>query len=143
VTPSTVQQELLNQLSRNIGKLPDHGASGTSFDLTAAQIGVADGFAMSTANPAFAQAAADKLAARFVSQSAIFLSNAARLEALAAASPDPAQAAALRAQAATYRETAAAFSKVDAAYLLAKYPPGEKIIVIKIGDVRVEYGASS
>lgn len=143
VTPSTVQQQFLDELSKNIGKLPDHGASGTVFDLSAAQIGVADSFVMSTANPAFARAVADRLAARYVSQSAIFSSNAARLEALAAASTDPAQAAALRAQAATYRETAAAFSKVDAAYLLAKYPPGEKIIVIKIGDVRVGYGASS
>ena len=39
-----------------------------------------------------------------------------------------------------YRQTAAKFAGVDAAYLLAKYPPGEKIIVIKLGDVRVGYG---
>jgi hypothetical protein len=140
VSPSTVQQQFLDELSKNIGKLPDHGPSGTVFDLTAAQIGVADGFVMSAANPAFAQAVADRLAARYASQSAIFSSNAARLTALAGVTSDPAEVKALLAQAQSYRKTAAAFSKVDAAYLLAKYPPGEKIIVIKIGDVRVGYG---
>jgi hypothetical protein len=55
---------------------------------------------------------------------------------------DPAEVKALLAQAKIYRQTAATFSKVDAAYLLAKYPPGEKIIVIKLGDVRVGYGPS-
>ena len=48
----------------------------------------------------------------------------------AAVTSDPAQVKALLAQAKLYRATAATFSKVDAAYLLAKYPPGEKIIVI-------------
>jgi hypothetical protein len=97
---------------------------------------------MSTANPAFAQTVANNLAARYASQSAIFSSNAARLEALAAATSDPAQAQALLAQAKIYRAVAA-FSQVDAAYLLAKYSPGEKIIIIKRGDVRVGYGAST
>jgi hypothetical protein len=135
-----IQLEFQNQLQQNLGRLPDHGASGTAFDLPASNIGVADGFVMSTADPAFAQTVANNLAARYASQSAIFASNAARLEALAAQTSDPAQAQALLAQAKIYRDTAATFSKVDAAYLLAKYPPGEKIIVIKAGDVRVGYG---
>jgi hypothetical protein len=137
-----IQLEFQNQLQQNLGRLPDHGASGTAFDLPAANIGVADGFVMSTANPEFAQTVANNLAARYASQSAIFSSNAARLEALAAQTSDPAQAKALLAQAKIYRATAATFSQVDAAYLLAKYPPGEKIIVIKAGDVRVGYGPS-
>ena len=59
---------------------------------------------------------------------------------------DSAKAEVLQVQAAsygvtaTYRATATEFAKVDAAYLLAKYPPGERIIVIKLGDVRVGYG---
>jgi hypothetical protein len=137
---SKIQLEFQNQLQKNLGRLPDHGASGTAFDLPASNIGVADGFVMSTADPAFAQTVANNLATRYASQSAIFSSNAARLEALAAQTSDPAQARALLAQAKIYRDTAATFAKVDAAYLLAKYPPGEKIIVIKAGDVRVGYG---
>jgi hypothetical protein len=140
---SQIQLEFQNQLQQNLGRLPDHGASGTAFDLPAANIGVADGFVMSTANPQFAQAVANNLAARYASQSAIFSANAARLSSLAAVTSDPAEVKALLTLAQKYRNTAAAFSKVDAAYLLAKYPPGEKIIVIKAGDVRVGYGASS
>jgi hypothetical protein len=142
VSKSTVQQDFLNQLNKNIGKLPDHGASGNPLDLTASSIGVADAFTMGTSNPAFAQAIADNLAARYASQSAIFSYNAGRLTALAGVTSDPAEVKALLAQAKTYRQNALALSKVDAAYLLAKYPPGEKIIVIKLGDVRVGYGPS-
>jgi len=98
---------------------------------------------MQTANPAFAQQVADNLATRYASQAAIFSSNAAGLEAKAALAfqaGDKAKATALFNQATIFRQTAAKFAKVDAAYLLAKYPPGEKIIVIKLGDVRVGYG---
>jgi hypothetical protein len=137
---SKIQLEFKNQLEQNVSRLPDHGASGTAFDLPAASIGVADGFVMATADPAFAQTVANNLATRYASQSAIFSSNAARLEAQALLTSDPAQAMALRDLATKFRQTAATFSKVDAAYLLAKYPPGEKIIVIKLGDVRVGYG---
>ena len=137
-----IQLEFQNQLQQNLGRLPDHGASGTAFDLPAANIGVADAFVMGTANPEFAQAIANNLAARYASQSAIFSANAARLSSLAAVTSDPAEVKALLTLAQKYRNTAAAFSKVDAAYLLAKYPPGEKIIVIKLGDVRVGYGPS-
>jgi hypothetical protein len=137
---SQIQLEFQNQLQQNLSRLPNHGASGTASDLPAANIQVADGFVMSTTNPAVAKEVASNLARRYASQSAIFTSNAGRLEALAANTSDPAQAQALRAQAASYRATAAQFATVDAAYLLAKYPPGEKIIIIKLGDVRVGYG---
>jgi hypothetical protein len=139
---STIQQEFMNQLQQNVSRLPDHGASGTVFDLPADKITVANGFVMKTADPAFAQAVADNLAAQYASQSAIFSGNAARLTAQAAVTSDPAEVKALLAQAQSYRATANTFAKVDAAYLLAKYPPGEKIIVIKLGDVRVGYGPS-
>jgi hypothetical protein len=110
--------------------------------LPAANIGVADAFVMGTANPAFAQAVANNLAARYASQAAIFSSRAAQLESAAALATDPAEVKQLLSLAKFCRQTAATFSKVDAAYLLAKYPPGEKIIVIKLGDVRVGFGAS-
>jgi hypothetical protein len=140
---SKIQLEFQNQLQKNLARLPDHGASGTAFDLPAANIAVADSFVLGTANPAFAPAVANNLAQRYASQSAIFSSNAARLTSLAGVEPDAAKAKALYTQAKLYRSTAATFSKVDAAYLLAKYPPGEKIIVIKLGDVRVGYGPST
>ena len=63
-----------------------------------------------------------------------------RVEAIAAQTPDSAKAEVLHVQAASYGATAAKFAKVDAAYLLAKYLRAEKIIVIKLGDVRVGYG---
>ena len=85
---------------------------------------------------------ADNLAIKYASNTAIFSSNAARLEAQAFLATDPAVAKALRNQATIYRQIAAKFAKIDAAYLLKKYPPGEKIIVIKLGDVRVGYGPS-
>jgi hypothetical protein len=138
-----IQQDFLDQLQKNVSRLPDHGASGTAFDLPAANIGVADAFVMGTANPAFAQAVANNLATRYASQAAIFSSRAAQLESAAALATDPAEVKQLLSLAKFCRQTAATFSKVDAAYLLAKYPPGEKIIVIKLGDVRVGYGASS
>lgn len=37
-------------------------------------------------------------------------------------------------------QNAAKFASDDAPYLLAKYPPGERIIVIKLADVRAGYG---
>jgi hypothetical protein len=138
-----IELDFQYQLKKNIPKLPDHGASGTAFDLPAASIGVADKFVLGTTNPAVKEAVAANLARRYASQSAIFKSNAARLDALAAQTNDPVKAKALLDQAATYRATAANFAKVDAAYLTAKYPPGEKIIVIKLGDVRVGYGPSA
>ncbi len=137
-----IQQDFLDQLEKNVARLPDHGASGTAFDLPAANIGVADAFVMGTANPAFAQSVANNLAARYASQAAIFSSRAAQLESAAALASDPAEVKQLLSLAKIYRQTAAAFSKVDAAYLLAKYPPGEKIIVVKVGDVRVGFGPS-
>jgi hypothetical protein len=137
---SKIQLQFQNQLQQNVSRLPDHGASGTAFDLPAASIAVADSFVLGTANPALAQAVADDLAARYASQSAIFSSNAARLTSQAAVTSDPATTKALLAQARIYRQNAAKFASVDAAYLLAKYPPGEKIIVIKLGDVRVGFG---
>ena len=137
---SQIELEFRNQLEKNVSRLPNHGASGSATDLPAKDIQVADSFVMSTTNPDVAEAVANNLAQRYASQAAIFSSNAARLEALAAQVSDPAEAKALLAQAAVYRETAAKFAQVDAAYLLAKYPPGEKIIVIKLGDVRVGYG---
>jgi hypothetical protein len=135
-----IQQDFLDQLEKNVSRLPDHGASGTAFDLPAEKIGVADAFVMGTANPEFAQAVANNLATRYASQASIFSSRAAQLEAQAAVTSDPAAAKQLLSLAKFCRQTAATFSKVDAAYLLAKYPPGEKIIVIKLGDVRVGYG---
>ena len=137
-----IQQDFLDQLEKNVSRLPDHGASGTAFDLPAANIGVADAFVMGTADPAFAQAVANNLAIRYASQAAIFSSRAAQLESAAALTSDPAQVKQLLSLAKLCRQTAATFSKVDAAYLLAKYPPGEKIIVVKLGDVRVGYGAN-
>jgi hypothetical protein len=137
-----IQQDFLDQLEKNVSRLPDHGASGTAFDLPAANIGVADAFVMGTANPEFAQAVANNLATRYASQAAIFSSRAAQLESAAALASDPAEVKQLLSLAKFCRQTAATFSKVDAAYLLAKYPPGEKIIVIKLGDVRVGYGPS-
>ncbi|HEY1825329.1 MAG TPA: hypothetical protein VGG21_05130 [Acidimicrobiales bacterium] len=137
---SKIQLDFQNQLQKNLTRLPDHGASGTAFDLPASNIGVADAFVLGTTNPAFAQAVATNLATRYASQSAIFSSNAARLTSLAAVTSDPVEVKALLTQARIYRDTAATFSKVDAAYLLAKYPPGEKIIIIKLGDVRVGFG---
>jgi hypothetical protein len=140
VDPQQVLTEFNVQLKQNLTRLPNHGPSAIASDLPAAYIEVADGFVMSTANPLVARGVAANLARRYVSQSAIFTANAARLEALAAKTSDPALAQTLRTQAASYRATAAQFATVDAAYLLAKYPPGEKIIIIKLGDVRVGYG---
>ena len=135
-----IQTEFQIQLKQNLTRLPDHGASGSASDLPAANIQVADSFVLATSDPEVAKAVAANLARRYASQSAIFSSNAARLDALAAQTSDPVKAQELRAQAASYRKTAAQFATVDAAYLRAKYPPGEKIIVIKLGDVRVGYG---
>ena len=143
IDPSQVQAEFKVQLEQNVSRLPNHGASGTASDLPSSYIEAADKFIMNTSDPAFAQAVADNLATRYASQSAIFTSNAAGLEAKAALAyqaGDKATAKALFNLASIYRQTAAKFAKVDAAYLLAKYPPGEKIIVIKLGDVRVGYG---
>jgi hypothetical protein len=139
---STIEQQFKDQLEKNVSRLPNHGASASATDLPAQDIAAADKFVLGTSDPAFAQAVADNLATRYASQSAIFASNAARLEAQALLVSDPTQAKALRTLAAIYRQTAAKFANVDAAYLLKKYPPGEKIIVIKLGDVRVGYGAA-
>ncbi len=143
VNPSQVQLEFKNQLQKNVSRLPNHGDSGSATDLPAQYIAAADKFVMSTANPAFAQTIANNLAARYASQSRIFSSNAARLTAEAAGTSDPAKAKALLTLAKSYQATAASFSTVDAAYLMKTYPPGEKIIVIKLGDVRVGYGQGS
>jgi regulator of sirC expression with transglutaminase-like and TPR domain len=140
VDPAQVMAEFKIQLQQNVSRLPDHGASGSASDLPSQYIEAADKFVMGTANPAFAQQVADNLATRYASQAAIFSSTAARLEAKAFLATDPAKAKALRDLATIYRQTAAKFANVDAAYLLAKYPPGEKIIIIKLGDVRVGYG---
>ena len=137
--PQQVLTEFNVQLKQNLTRLPNHGPSAIASDLPAAYIQVADGFVMSVTNPLVAKGVAANLAKKYATQSAIFSANAARLTSIAGVTSDPAEVKALLTQAQSYRATAAQFAKVDAAYLLAKYPPGEKIIIIKLGDVRVGY----
>ncbi len=84
---------------------------------------VAAKFRLNTANPAPARGVAEQYERRFKTMARLLRDKAAK-----AVSPEVKQA---------LLDKAAKFDSLTADELLKKYPPGEKVIVITAGDIRV------
>jgi hypothetical protein len=121
-------ETFINSRMRQIDSFPNHGWSDAALDLPSDYYEAAAKFELSTAHPAYAKAAAQQLERRFQT-----MAKLARDKAALTADPKLQQ---------KLLDQAAKFEGLRADVLLAKYPPGEKIVVFKAGDIRVGSGSA-
>ena len=113
----------VNARMKQVERFPQHGWSDAAIDVPADYAEVAAKFRLTTANPAAARGVAEQYERRFKTMARLLRDKAAK-----AVSPEVRQA---------LLDKAAKFDALTADELLKKYPPGEKVIVITAGDIRV------